>query len=113
MDAIVSIDGARVWRGFSSLVGVVVCILKETAQVVDAVVLSRICPECTMWEGKEYDEEYEHWKGQHDTKCQCNFKGSAPAMEAKGASIVFGQSLEQFDLRYTKMVCDRDREAVW
>ena len=111
LDAVVSIDGTWVRRGFSSLVGVVVCILKETAQVVDAVVLSRICPECKMWEGKEHDEEYEDWKVQHESKCQCNFKGSAPAMEAEGASVIFARSLEQFNLRYTKMVCDGDSKS--
>ena len=99
LDATVSIDGTWVKRGFSSLVGTVVCVLKETGQVIDAVVLSRTFPECKIWEAREHNEAYVAWKARHETRCQCNFAGSAPAMEAEGISIIFAHSVQQFGLR--------------
>ena len=110
-NATVSIDGTWVKRGFTSLVGAVIVILMETGQVIDAHVLSRVCPECQVWESRDRSTEmYKKWKEEHEKsgKCQCNFKGSAPAMEAEGASVLFACSVERYKLRYRWMVSDGD-----
>ena len=50
---IVSGDGTWKKRGFSSLFGIATLIAKFTGKIVDLVVKSRYCQECTFWSTKE------------------------------------------------------------
>ena len=54
---------------------------------------------------------YLEWKQQHSPHCQANFEGSAPAMEAEGASVMFAHSVARYKLRYRRMVCDGDSKS--
>ena len=59
--------------------------------------------------GKCTDEEFEEWLLEHE--CDINFTGSSPAMEAEGAVVLWGRSIERHNLRYKWMVSDGDGKA--
>ena len=47
----------------------------------------------------------------HQDSCNSNFTGSSPAMEAEGASILWGRSVEKNRLRYTTVISDGDAKS--
>ena len=59
--------------------------------------------------GKCTDEEFEEWLLEQE--CDINFTGSSPAMEAEGAVVLWGRSIERHNLRYKWMVSDGDSKA--
>ena len=109
LDAAVSFDGTWAKRGFTSLTGVVFAISVDTGEVLDYHVLSKSCQKCALKKGKCTDEEFEEWLLEHE--CDINFTGSSPAMEAEGAVVLWGRSIERHNLRYKWMVSDGDSKA--
>ena len=109
LDAAVSFDGTWAKRGFTSLTGVVFVISVDTGEVLDYHVLSKSCQSCALKKGKCTDEEFEEWLLEHE--CDINFTGSSPAMEAEGAVVLWGRSIERHNLRYKWMVSDEDSKA--
>ena len=84
----------------------VTAISVQTGKCLDVEVLSNICKGCKHWEGQKGAVEYEKWKLSH--ACRINHTGSAGAMEAVGAVIIFSRSEEQRKLRYMQYLGDDD-----
>ena len=115
VDVAVSFDGTWAKRGFSSLIGVVFVISVDTGEVLDCHVLSKACQQCALKKTKcgEDNKTFDDWKTQHiaNGECDINFTGSSPAMEAEGAVIMWGRSIERHNIRYKWMVSDGDSKA--
>lgn len=58
------------------------------------------------------DEQFVEWRREHlaTGECDINFKGSSPAMKAKGAEILW-RSIELHNIQYKWMVSDGDSKA--
>ena len=66
--------------------------------------VSRYCQGCVninVFKNTD-DEKYNRLKADHVKQCKINHEGSAPSMEAAGASSMFGRSIETHGLRYTQ-----------
>ena len=57
-------------------------------------------------------QEFLDWMVKHHDSCNSNFTGSSPAMEAEGASILWGRSAEKNQLRYTTVISDGDAKCI-
>ena len=57
-------------------------------------------------------QEFLDWMAKHQDSCNSNFTGSSPAMEAEGASILWGRSVEKNRLRYTTVISDGDVKSI-
>ena len=55
-------------------------------------------------------EEYKKWYEAHKPKCQANFQGSSPAMEAACPKDIWTRSID-YGLQYKYMVCDGDSKS--
>ena len=112
IDAAVSYDGTWAKRGHSSHYGVQAAVLNGC--VVDFQLLCTYCRACQRKDESGVDKnsiEYLNWYRKHHPVCQKNYKGSAASMEAKGATAVFGRSVEKHKLRYTTFIGDGDSKA--
>ena len=114
IDVTVTCDGTWSHRGFVAPYGVVTGIAWETGQVLDAAVLSKSCKDCKEAESTMGSEtqEFLDWIVKHQDSCNSNFTGSSPAMEAEGASILWGRSVEKNRLRYTTVISDGDAKSI-
>ena len=91
LDVAVSFDGTWSKRGFTANYGVGIVISADTGEVLDYVVLSKVCELCKAAEKhKSNPEKYQEWKDTHVASglCQKNYNGSSPAMEKEAASGV-------------------------
>ena len=114
IDVTVTCDGTWSRSGFVVAYGVVAVLSWETGQVLDVTVLSKSCidykeAESTM--GSE-SQEFLDWMAKHQDSCNSNYTGSSPAMEAEGASILWGRSVEKNQLRYTVVISNGDAKSV-
>ena len=100
IDIGVSYDGSWHRRGYSSHYGVGTIIELHTGLVIDTYVMSNYCSICCKGTSK------------HVHYCQKNFDGSATAMEVEAASIMFSRSIELYNLRYIRILCDGDAKTV-
>ena len=81
----------------------------ETGEVLDYVVKSITCQECTVHSKDDKNsKKYEAWKKQHESNCCINHEGSAASMENKGAIEIFLRSIEKGRLIYHIYVGDGD-----
>ena len=109
VDCTVTCDGFWSRRGFVANYGVVAVLSWETGQVLDVVVLSKLCKVC---------KEAEHSDGvpgrmvKHQDSCNSNYTGSSHAMEAEGASILWARSDEKYKLQYTVLISDGDAKTI-
>ena len=88
LDVAVSFDGTWSKRGFTANYGVGIVISADTGEVLDYVVLSKVCELCKAAEKhKSNPEKYQEWKDAHVASglCQKNYNGSSPAMEKEAA----------------------------
>ena len=79
-----------------------------TGLIVDFAVLSTYCHGCTTV-GDRMDKtspEYHLWSADH--KCDRNFKGTAGAMDAAIAEILWKRSIERHGFRYVTLLSDGD-----
>ena len=86
----------------------------DTGEVLGYHVLSKECRKCSIKKSKcSSDEEFEEWLIEHQAsnRCDINFAGSSPAMEAEGAMVLWKRSIELHNLRYRWMVSDGDSKA--
>ncbi|CAB3984028.1 Hypothetical predicted protein [Paramuricea clavata] len=119
LDVAVSFDGTWSKRGFTANYGVGIVISADTGEVLDYVVLSKVCELCKAAEKhKSNRDKYQEWKDAHVASglCQKNYNGSSPAMEKEAARILWSRSVEKHKFRYIDMVCDGDSKAygeVW
>ena len=109
----VSVDGTWQRRGYSSLNGVVVAISIDTGKILDLEILTRYCRQCEIQNKllKDNIEALNAWKENHKGDCKLNHNGSAPAMEAAGAKIIFERSSVERAARYTEYYGDGDSKA--
>ena len=114
VDITVTFDGTWSKRGFTANYGVVAVISWDTGRVLDTVVLSKYCAQCSRMRGRFPDdsEEYKEWYALHEPKCSANHKGSSPAMEMEGAKVLWSRSVERLNLRYTTVVSDGDSKTI-
>ncbi|CAB4031013.1 Hypothetical predicted protein [Paramuricea clavata] len=119
LDVAVSFDGTWSKRGFTANYGVGIVISADTGEVLDYVVLSKVCELCKATEKhKSNPEKYQEWKDAHAASglCQKNYNGSSPAMEKEAARILWSRSVDKHKFRHIDMVCDGDSKAygeVW
>ena len=111
-DITVSYDGTWHIKGHTSSVGACFVIDQLSGLVLDYVVLSKYCAECTLVGDKLTGEEREVWLGAHRQVCQCNHTGSSGAMETEGAKILWSRSEEVGGFRYTCLVGDGDAAVM-
>lgn len=105
----VSVDGTWQKRGHSSKMGVVFVISVRTGEILDYVVKSLVCQECTAHQNWDKDgDDYLEWKEEHKEHCQINHVGSSESMETNGAVEIFLRSIDKRGLRYTLFVGDGD-----
>ena len=81
-DVPASFDASWSKRGHDAHDAVIACIAEETSQVLDAVLLSNNCPQCTSIkmareEGKMTFLDYLKTYAEHEADCLVNHEGSA------------------------------------
>ncbi len=111
VDVAVTVDASWSSRGMSAPHGIVGVISAETRETLDSVTLTRSCPECTKWEGKEDTEGYLEFYENHYPECPVNHTGSSGAMEAEGSLVMYERSVDKHKLRYTTYVGDGDSKS--
>ena len=108
-DVAVTVDGTWQKRGHSSKIGVVFVISVKTGEILDYVVKSLACQECSAHGSWDKDsDKFMSWSQAHSSVCQINHQGLSEAMEAAGAVEIFSRSIEGRGLRYTLFVGDGD-----
>ena len=81
----------------------------RTGEILDYVVKSLICQECSTHQNWDKDgDDYLDWKEAHKDNCQVNHFGSSESMETNGAVEIFLRSIDKRSLRYTLFVGDGD-----
>jgi len=106
---IVSGDGTWKKRGPTSRFGVTTLAGKFSKKIIDTVAKSTYCKSCEVWEKKKntHPEEYEDWLEGHDD-CDANHIGSAGKMEVDSVKEMFGRSIDQYGVKYTRYIGDCD-----
>ena len=109
----VSYDGTWHKRGHSSLYGLGLVIDILTGLVVDYELLSRYCPVCSMKKKIMSLEAFNSWYEEHarSGRCEKNFDGSANAMEAAAAEILWKRSIKMCNFKYTTILSDGDAKT--
>ena len=111
-DITVSYDGTWYIKGHTSSVGACFVIDQLSGFVLDYVVLSKYCAECTLVGDKLTGKERELWLAAHRQVCECNHTGSSGAMETEGAKILWRRSEEVGGFCYTCLVGDGDAAVM-
>ena len=95
VDVGLSVDGTWQRKVFSSTLDVAAAISIDTGKVLDVSILSKSCKGCSSMAkiAKSNPKFYEVWK--LSRKCNLNYTGFSPSMEAAGATKIFGR---YFDL---------------
>ena len=102
-------DGTWQKRGHSSRIVVVFILLVDTGEVLDYVIKSLVCHECSAhsrWDKKS--EKYKNWCDKHKATCYINHSGSSDSMETQGVVEMFLRSIDKNGLRYITFVGDGD-----
>ncbi|KAI0222670.1 eIF-2-alpha kinase activator GCN1 [Lamellibrachia satsuma] len=107
-DINVSYDASWMTRGHQSYYGIGSVIDLITCLVIDYTVLSLYCHGCTTV-GDHMDkntDDYRTWKANH--VCNKNFEGTAGAMDAEIAEILWRHSEQRHGFRYITVLSDGD-----
>ena len=107
----VSFDGSWSQRGYTAAYGYGAVVSVRSGKVLDYHVASKVCPECAVWDKKDPDhmsDKWKAWKERPYEECTLNHAGSARAMEADIAEVLWMRSQEKNNLRYTTFVGDGD-----
>ena len=108
----VSYDGSWKTRGFNSLFGVGFVIEVVTGLVIDYVVRSKYCVECTLVGSKLDGEEKEQWLEIHEGHCDVNHTGSSGSMEVEAAKVMWARSMDLMGAQYTSILGDGDAAVM-
>ena len=110
MDLMVSFDGSWMNRGHSSLYGIRCVVEMVTGLVIDFTILSLYCQSCACavarYGGRDTDN-FKAWYDEH-SDCTVNYSGSSNAMEKTAAEILWKNSVDRHNFRYTTMLSDGD-----
>ena len=82
VDVAASFDCSWSSQGWSARDGVVAAVSEETGKVLDAVFMSKECPDCTLMEDKRSKGGFSHiefleWYLKHEPNCRLNHEGSS------------------------------------
>ncbi|KAK3890115.1 hypothetical protein Pcinc_005921 [Petrolisthes cinctipes] len=99
-------------RGHSSTMGIGMVIDAHSGLVMDYEVLSKSCQACAgmqtkLAKKKTTQENYNQWKGRHNSECSLNYDGSSGAMEETAAKTIWQRSTVK-NLRYMVYIGDGD-----
>jgi hypothetical protein len=114
IDIYVSFDGSWKKRGFKSNFSFAAVIEIKTGLVIDFVVLSKLCFQCSMAKHNYSGTDYDDWYQKHKADCDINFDPamSSGSMEVESAKIMWLRSIELGNFRYIKMVSDGDAKTL-
>lgn len=106
----VSGDGTWKKRGHTSRFGVVTLAGKYSKKIIDSCVKSTYCQSCVYWKNKKDSdpEAYEEWLSLHEDDCDINHKGSASKMEVDSVKDMFGRSISEYGVKYSRYIGDGD-----
>lgn len=112
LDLAVSFDGTWHKRGYTSNYGIGCVIELGTGLVIDFVVLSKYCQNCSTTKTQlgENSAEFYFWYQGHINDCQKNYEGSSPSMEVHAAEVLWKRSMN-YKFRYTKIISDGDSKV--
>jgi hypothetical protein len=111
-DIDISFDGTYMTRGFSSNVGVAVVIGCQTGKVLDTGTRSKVCKSCEYWKKQDPNSvKYQEWEAKHQDHCTLTHEGSSGGMESKIARDLFSESVEKYNLRYSRFIGDGDTNS--
>ncbi|GFO14624.1 hypothetical protein PoB_004112900 [Plakobranchus ocellatus] len=116
LDIAVSYDGSWLTRGHKSLIGIGCVIDVLTGLIIDGHVLSLYChiwARTGAWIKRETPQRYDRWFQEHldSGDCTVNFAGSSGMMEVRIAEVLWGRSIQRYNLRYTTIVSDGDSKS--
>ncbi|KAJ4440566.1 hypothetical protein ANN_08711 [Periplaneta americana] len=112
LDISVSYNGSWMTRGHTSAYGVQCVIDMLTGYVIDYIVKSKYCQQCTKKEttlGKN-SQELTSWKETHAPDCDINHYGSSGSMEMDTA-VELRQQSECYGFRYKTLLSDGDAKT--
>lgn len=108
----VSGDGTWEKRGFSSLFGMFAITGIFTKKVLDSVIKSSSCRNCSDWEHRSDTIEYDIWFESHENQCSAiNSSGNTGKMEVDAVTEMFQRSQEKYGVYFTIYVGDGDSET--
>ncbi len=92
----------------------------DTGHVLDQVVLSKYCQQCSQkMNSLGIDEvqakeslELQTWYADHEDHCTLNHRGTSALMELEAALELWKRSVERLNLRYANVVSDGDSKAI-
>lgn len=114
IDIAVTYDGTWQKRGHTSHHGAFLVVDLLTGLILDYVVLSNYCQECTLAKqslGAD-SAEFAIWFEGHESHCYANHTGSAGSMEAAGALILWKRSISKTKMSYMTVLSDGDTKTV-
>ena len=79
--------------------------------MIDTHIMSNFCIGCDKGP-KSSDPSYDAWLSAHKPLCQKNYSGSAWRLEVEAAKVIFRRSVDQYNLKYTRVLCDGDAKTV-
>ena len=79
--------------------------------MIDTHIMSNFCIGCDNGP-KSSDRSYDAWLSAHKPLCQKNYSGSAWRLEVEAAKVIFRRSVDQHNLKYTRVLCDGDAKTV-
>ena len=114
IDVTVSFDGTWHHRGFKSSHGVGIAMSVDTGEILDAVVLSKLCVVCDKKAKLLNKDEFQAWLSEHKASgsCQQNFEGPSTSMETKAAKILWVRSIQVHKMRYVRVLSDGDNKTL-
>ena len=96
----VTVDGTWQRHGHCSKICVVFIISISTGEVLDYVVKSLFCHQCSFHQKNLQTNAYNLWYEEHRDNCCINHSGSSDSMEKEGAKEIFLRSIDKYNLKY-------------
>ena len=84
-----------------------------TGEVLDTVVLSKICVTCEKNRRTKTDEEFQTWLFQHKESGNChqNFEGPSTSMETEAAIIIWSRSVTMHNMHHVNVLSYGDNKT--
>ena len=113
IDIAVSYDSTWMTRGHKSMHGIGRIVEVVTGLVIDFTILSLYCQSCSAAAtryGSRETKDFQDWHQLHND-CNVNYTGSSGGMEVEAVEILWKQSIDRHNFRYTTMVSDGDSRS--
>ena len=114
IDVIISFDGTWHHQGFKSSHGVGITMSVDTGEILDDVVLSKLCVVCDKKAKLMNKDEFQAWLSEHKTSasCQQNFERPSMPMEMEAAKILWAQSIQVHKMWYVRVLSDGGNKTL-